>query len=134
MLTVARRKLSNAARRLRLGEEAAPTLALLADELNDATSETEIPDERLRLMFACAHPAIDAGVRSPLILMQWWRSKDGGIQHRVEAWIEHGPATLMDKPKTAVSAVDRVFSKSYATRRCLIRFPEGIRYVWRMAA
>jgi RNA polymerase sigma-70 factor (ECF subfamily) len=30
--------------------------------------EEEIPDERLRLMFACAHPAIDAGVRAPLIL------------------------------------------------------------------
>ena len=27
-----------------------------------------IPDERLALMFACAHPAIDAGVRAPLIL------------------------------------------------------------------
>ena len=28
----------------------------------------DIPDERLGLMFACAHPAIDAGVRAPLIL------------------------------------------------------------------
>ena len=27
-----------------------------------------IPDERLALMFACAHPAIDPGVRAPLIL------------------------------------------------------------------
>ena len=27
-----------------------------------------IPDERLRLMFACADPAIDASVRAPLIL------------------------------------------------------------------
>ncbi len=27
-----------------------------------------MPDERLRLMFACAHPAIDATVRAPLIL------------------------------------------------------------------
>jgi RNA polymerase sigma-70 factor, ECF subfamily len=68
LLTVARRKLSNAARHLRLGEEVAPTLALLADELDDAGGEAGIPDERLRLMFACAHPAIDAGVRAPLIL------------------------------------------------------------------
>jgi RNA polymerase sigma-70 factor (ECF subfamily) len=29
---------------------------------------TTIPDQRLALMFACAHPAIDAGVRAPLIL------------------------------------------------------------------
>jgi len=28
----------------------------------------EIPDQRLALMFACAHPAIDAGIRAPLIL------------------------------------------------------------------
>src|SRR5262249_28217959 len=27
-----------------------------------------IPDRRLALMFACAHPAIDPGVRTPLIL------------------------------------------------------------------
>jgi RNA polymerase sigma-70 factor, ECF subfamily len=27
-----------------------------------------IPDERLSLMFACAHPAIEASIRSPLIL------------------------------------------------------------------
>ena len=30
--------------------------------------EQHIPDERLALMFACAHPAIDPAIRSPLIL------------------------------------------------------------------
>jgi len=50
-------------------DEAAPTLALLADDITDeATEAADIPDERLRLMFACAHPAIDAGIRAPLIL------------------------------------------------------------------
>ena len=68
LLTVARRRLIDAARRRRSGQEAAPTLSLLAGELADAGDDTEIPDERLRLMFACAHPAIDAGVRAPLIL------------------------------------------------------------------
>jgi RNA polymerase sigma-70 factor (ECF subfamily) len=68
LLTVARRKLIDAARRRRSGEEAAPTLELLADEFDDSDIEAAIPDERLRLMFACAHPAIDAGVRAPLIL------------------------------------------------------------------
>src|SRR6202035_4978372 len=33
-----------------------------------APSEAEIPDHRLALMFACAHPALDAGIRAPLIL------------------------------------------------------------------
>ncbi len=28
----------------------------------------EIPDQRLALMFACAHPAIEIGIRAPLIL------------------------------------------------------------------
>jgi RNA polymerase sigma-70 factor (ECF subfamily) len=68
LLTVARRKLIDAARRRRTSEEAAPTLALLTDEIEEAHTEAGIPDERLRLMFACAHPAIDAGVRAPLIL------------------------------------------------------------------
>jgi RNA polymerase sigma-70 factor (ECF subfamily) len=74
LLTVARRKLVDATRRRRVGEAATPTLALLTDELDEAGSEsgipdeTVIPDERLRLMFACADPAIDASVRAPLIL------------------------------------------------------------------
>lgn len=31
-------------------------------------SEDDIPDRRLGLMFACAHPAIEKGMRAPLIL------------------------------------------------------------------
>ena len=33
-----------------------------------ASADGEIPDRRLALMFACAHPAIEAGIRAPLIL------------------------------------------------------------------
>jgi RNA polymerase sigma-70 factor (ECF subfamily) len=29
---------------------------------------SELPDERLRLLFVCAHPAVDAGTRTPLML------------------------------------------------------------------
>ena len=35
---------------------------------SNRASAPEIPDERLALMFACAHPAIEAGIRAPLIL------------------------------------------------------------------
>jgi RNA polymerase sigma-70 factor, ECF subfamily len=42
-------------------------LALIAEELQ-AIETSEIPDDRLALMFACAHPALDAGARAPLIL------------------------------------------------------------------
>jgi RNA polymerase sigma-70 factor (ECF subfamily) len=69
LLTVARRRLIDSARRRQTADEAAAAVALLADELaGSADEEVDIPDERLRLMFACAHPAIDAGVRAPLIL------------------------------------------------------------------
>jgi RNA polymerase sigma-70 factor (ECF subfamily) len=68
LLTAARRKLIDAGRRRRSGDNAADHLLLMADELEAAVNEDAIPDRRLALMFACAHPAIDAGIRAPLIL------------------------------------------------------------------
>lgn len=67
LLTVARRKIIDVARRRRSGETAAAQLQLLAEGL-DAAADTQIPDQRLALMLACAHPAIEAGIRAPLIL------------------------------------------------------------------
>jgi RNA polymerase sigma-70 factor (ECF subfamily) len=67
LLTVARRKLIDVARRRRSGEEASGHLQLLAEEL-DAVADTDIPDHRLALLFACAHPAIEVGIRAPLML------------------------------------------------------------------
>ena len=69
LLTVARRKWIDADRRRRTGEDASGHLALVAEEIEAAArADVEMPDERLALMFACAHPAIDAAVRAPLIL------------------------------------------------------------------
>lgn len=69
LMAVARRRLIDAARQRRSGAEAAPHLKLIADEIEAAAENTgDIPDERLRLMFACAHPAVDANIRAPLIL------------------------------------------------------------------
>jgi predicted RNA polymerase sigma factor len=72
LLTVARRKMIDVGRRRRSGEMAAGQLRLLTEGLDaaaaDADKEMEIPDHRLALMFVCAHPAIDAGIRAPLIL------------------------------------------------------------------
>jgi len=67
LLTVARRKIVDASRRQRSSEIATAQLKLLTAGL-DAAAEAEIPDQRLALMFACAHPAIEAGIRAPLIL------------------------------------------------------------------
>src|SRR6185437_6711204 len=72
LLTAARRKLIDFARRRRTGESASGELQMLAEELeaaaNAASSDPQLPDQRLALMFACAHPAIEAAVRAPLIL------------------------------------------------------------------
>ena len=69
LLTVARRKWIDADRRRRTHEGAGDHLALVAEEIAAAASEeTPLPDERLALMFACAHPAIDPALRAPLIL------------------------------------------------------------------
>lgn len=69
LLAVARRKAIDAARRHRTSDEAASELRLMAEEIeSNLASASEIPDQRLSLMFACAHPAIDPGIRAPLIL------------------------------------------------------------------
>lgn len=68
LLTVARRKLIDDARRHRSGEAAVRQLQLLAEGMEAAVEAEEIPDQRLALMFVCAHPAIEAGIRAPLML------------------------------------------------------------------
>ena len=67
LIAVARRKTIDALRRRRSGEGAVEELRMLAEELA-AAAASDIPDQRLALMFACAHPAIDPGIRAPLIL------------------------------------------------------------------
>ncbi len=69
LISVARNRTLDAWRHQRVQDEAAQTLLLLADEFSADTAEGEaVPDERLRLFFVCAHPAIDAAARAPLML------------------------------------------------------------------
>jgi RNA polymerase sigma-70 factor (ECF subfamily) len=73
LMAVARRKMIDASRRRRSQEGAAGHLQLVHEEMHEeleaaAVSEAQIPDDRLLLMFACAHPAIDPGIRAPMIL------------------------------------------------------------------
>ncbi len=68
LLSVARRRSVDALRRRQTGLAAREHLMLLAEEVEGTAATQELPDERLRLMFACAHPAIEAGIRAPLIL------------------------------------------------------------------
>jgi RNA polymerase sigma-70 factor (ECF subfamily) len=68
LLAAARRKAIDGARREKTRINADPHLKLMAEEAEAAVERDGIPDERLRLMFACAHPAIDPAIRAPLIL------------------------------------------------------------------
>jgi len=68
LLTVARRKRVDAVRRQRQDEEAATELQWLADLVADPDEAQALPDPRLGLLFACAHPGIDRGLRAPLML------------------------------------------------------------------
>jgi RNA polymerase sigma-70 factor, ECF subfamily len=70
LMAVARRKAIDAARRRRSSAEAVGHLQLISDELRqlEGADGIDIPDDRLALMFVCAHPAIDPAIRPPLML------------------------------------------------------------------
>jgi predicted RNA polymerase sigma factor len=69
LLTAARRNLSHLWRHDRVRDAAVPDLAVLAPDEAAENAEVEtIPDERLKLLFVCAHPAIDPAARTPLML------------------------------------------------------------------
>lgn len=67
LLTAARRNLLRGYRRRSVAERATPTVALMLEE-NAQHEAADIPDERLKLLFICAHPAIDPAARTPLML------------------------------------------------------------------
>lgn len=73
LLTVARRKQTDFIRRGRTRDESEEEIQAhmqhIADEIDAAANDPDdIPDRRLAVMFACAHPAIEPGIRAALIL------------------------------------------------------------------
>nr|WP_295889753.1 DUF6596 domain-containing protein [uncultured Devosia sp.] len=69
LLTVARRRQTDAIRRRQTRTAGEVHIQLMSEEIEEAAANPEvIPDRRLALMFACAHPEIEAGMRAPLIL------------------------------------------------------------------
>jgi RNA polymerase sigma-70 factor (ECF subfamily) len=68
LLTAARHSFIDLVRHRRVAEASEPTLLLLSEEAREATLSTEFPDERLKLLFVCAHPAIDPAMHTPLML------------------------------------------------------------------
>jgi RNA polymerase sigma-70 factor (ECF subfamily) len=65
LLTVARRRLSDVARKKSTANAALEQLTI---EMDRTVSQSPLTDRRLELLFACAHPAIDENVRAPLML------------------------------------------------------------------
>lgn len=91
LLTVARHRQTDALRRRQTRLAGEDHLQLMADEI-DAAAQTDehIPDRRLALMFACAHPDIERGMRAPLIL----QTILGLTAHDIAAAFLIPPATM----------------------------------------
>jgi predicted RNA polymerase sigma factor len=68
LLTTARHSIIDLARHRRVVLASEPTLSLMRENLDENKVSTEFPDERLKLLFVCAHPAIDPTMHTPLML------------------------------------------------------------------
>jgi predicted RNA polymerase sigma factor len=67
LLTTARRSFIDHVRHQQVAAASEPTLQLLREEHEVALSR-DFPDDRLKLLFVCAHPAIDPAMHTPLML------------------------------------------------------------------
>lgn len=68
LLHTARNRLVDAARHNQVRKKYEPLLQLAAEAEDMAALQSTFPDERLKLLFVCAHPAIDIASRTPLML------------------------------------------------------------------
>lgn len=67
LLTVARNSHVDLVRHEQVATANEPTLVLLNENRNQ-DGAPDFPDERLKLLFVCAHPAIDPAMHTPLML------------------------------------------------------------------
>ncbi|QYK42661.1 MAG: RNA polymerase subunit sigma-70 [Paracoccaceae bacterium] len=67
LIATARNRVADAGRQSARAARAAETLALLEEERAEM-AQAATPDPTLNLMFVCAHPAIEARMRTPLML------------------------------------------------------------------
>jgi RNA polymerase sigma-70 factor, ECF subfamily len=72
LLVAARRNLSRETRHRNVGLASQSKILVAMEEveqrINDVASEDAFPDDRLKLLFACTHPAIDPAMHAPLML------------------------------------------------------------------
>jgi RNA polymerase sigma-70 factor (ECF subfamily) len=68
LMTAARNRILNAWRHDAVHSAAEAEIAGRIEGETEAVERTDFPDDRLRLLFLCAHPALDEGIRTPLML------------------------------------------------------------------
>jgi RNA polymerase sigma-70 factor (ECF subfamily) len=68
LLTTARHALIDFVRHQQVVAASEPTLMLLKEQFTETAMAIQFPDERLKLLFVCAHPAIDPSMHTPLML------------------------------------------------------------------
>lgn len=68
LVTAGRHARSNSLRGSAVRRRAEPEVLRRIEEAGDRPMPSAVSDERLQLMFVCAHPAIDPALRAPLIL------------------------------------------------------------------
>ena len=68
LLTTARHALIDDVRHQQVVAASEPTLVLLRQGDEEMMFSAKFPDERLKLLFVCAHPAIDPAMHTPLML------------------------------------------------------------------
>src|SRR3954471_17068263 len=68
LIRAARNRLIDAARHAQVHKKSTPLLQLASEAEEVAKRDPMFPDERLQLLFVCAHPAIDIAARTPLML------------------------------------------------------------------
>jgi RNA polymerase sigma-70 factor (ECF subfamily) len=94
LLVAARRRLVDRARHAGVEAAGAAALRLAAERADaDTSRESIFPDERLALLFVCAHPAIDEAARTPLML----QSVLGLDAARIASAFQVAPATMSQR-------------------------------------
>jgi predicted RNA polymerase sigma factor len=68
LLTSARHAIIDHVRHQQVVQASEPTLMLLREGHEEMPLSVQFPDERLKLLFVCAHPAIDPAMHTPLML------------------------------------------------------------------
>lgn len=91
LLTAARRRLVDGARHAAVAAAAASALAMVGR--TEVAGAVDFPDERLKLLFVCAHPAIDEAARTPLML----QTVLGLDAARIASAFLVGPATMAQR-------------------------------------